>query len=148
MDSVHREYYKHENPSLAVKDYCSGSYSSSLKNDALSVSLSHEMMTAKLTPLELDAQYSGDSSLLCPTLPIVHNYTMEHNSQEPEHEGDVHDFLSDLSNAPNEKTDALSKLENMNAGLPADGLERLTKDEHENMTNRDEVIRMLREEVN
>ncbi|KAK4256407.1 hypothetical protein QN277_009277 [Acacia crassicarpa] len=147
MDSVHREYYKHENPSLAVKDYCSGSYSSSLKNDALSVSLSNEKMSAKQTPLELDAQYSGDSSLLYPALPIVHNYTKGHNSQEPEHERDVHDFLSDLSNAPNEKTDALSKLENMNAGLPADGLERLTKNEHENMSNRDEVIRMLREEV-
>ncbi|XP_028779744.1 phospholipase SGR2, partial [Neltuma alba] len=149
IDSMYKEHYEHENPLLTVKDHRSGSYSSSLQNDMMSIaSLSDEKMTANQTPLEMEAQYSGDSSLLCPTLPIVHKYAMEHDTQKPEHESDVHDFLADLGNAPHEKTEALLKTENMKARIPADGLERLNEEEHENISNKDEVIRMLREEVN
>ncbi|XP_054812172.1 phospholipase SGR2 isoform X2 [Prosopis cineraria] len=148
MDSMHKEHYKHENPLLTVKDHCSGIYSSSLQNDTLSMaSLSNETMTAKPGPSELGAENTGDSLLLCPALPSVHKYALEHNSQKPEHERDVHDFLSDFSKAPHEKNDAIFKPGNMNARIPADGLERLTTDEHENTSNKDEVIRMLREEV-
>lgn len=151
MNAIYTDYYKHGNTPRTVKDHCLGSCSSSVQNDTFStVSLSNEKMTAKQTPLESEAQYFGDSSL-CPALPIVNKDTMAHNSahnsQEPEHESDVPDFLSNLSDAPHDKTDTLSMLENMNGELPANGLERLTKDEDENMSDKDEVIRMLREEV-
>ncbi|KAF7836388.1 phospholipase SGR2 isoform X1 [Senna tora] len=148
MDWMYKEHDNNEKPLPDVKDHCSGCYSSTIQKDTLGMeSQSNEKMTSKETPLELEAEYSGDSSVIGPALLSVDKLTSEYNSQKPDHEGDGHEFLSDFNSSPCEKSDALYEPENMDSVLPSDDLERLTKDEHEDTINKDEVIKMLKEEV-
>jgi len=128
--------------SLPDKEYNYEQNSPINQDDTFSmVSPSEEKKSTQHTSPEMEAEYCEDSSVLGPELSSVHEFSAEPSSPEPSNKGDVSEFLSDSSDAHYEKMGALDKPEIMNVGLPVD------KEECKVITNKDEVINKLREEV-
>ncbi|KAF1873815.1 hypothetical protein Lal_00029521 [Lupinus albus] len=118
-------------------------YSSNNQNDTSDmVSPSNEKITQQ-TPLETEAEYSDESSVLGPAISSVHNSTAEPNFVKLSNEGDVSELCSDSNDMLFEKVGALDKPESMNIGLP---VER-SDEEDEGTSNKDEVIKTLRQEI-
>lgn len=117
-------------------------HSSINQDDTLGVkSLSGEKKSTQQSSSEMEAEFSEESSVLCPTLSSGHNFIAEHNSVNPSNQGDIFECISDSSDTFFEKMGALDKLESMNLGLPVD------KEKCNGTSNKDEEIKKLREEV-
>jgi len=117
-------------------------HSSVNQDDTLSVKIpSDEKKTTQQTSSEMEAEFSEESSILCPTSSSGHNFIAEPNSVSPSNERDVTDCISDSSDTFFEKTDASDKLESVNLGLP------VPKEKCNGTNNKDEEIKKLREEV-
>ncbi|CAI8600501.1 unnamed protein product [Vicia faba] len=117
-------------------------HSSINQDDTLSVkSLSGEKKSTQQTSSEMEAEFSEESSVLCPTSSSGHNFIAEHNSVNPSNQRDIFECVSDTSDTFFEKMGALDKLESMNLGLPVD------KEKCNGTNNKDEEIKKLREEI-
>lgn len=121
-------------------------WSSSINQDDTSgmTSPSNEKKSMQHTPSEMEAEYPDESSVMGPALSSVHKFSAEPSSLKPSNAGDASEFLSDSNDMLFEKMGASDKPENMNVGLP---VESSAKEEYEGASNKDEVIKMLREEV-
>lgn len=141
MDWMYKEHGEDEEP---VPDEKSNyfKHSSINQDDTLSVkSLSGEKKSMQQTSSEMEAEFSEEPSVLCPTLSSGYNFIAEHNSVNPSNQGDIFECISDSNDTFFEKTGALDKLESMNLGLP------VAKEKCDGTNNKDEEIKKLREEV-
>ena len=112
------------------------------QDHTLSVKIpSDEKKSTHQTSSEMEAEFSEESSILCPTSSSGHNFIAEPNPLSPSNEQDVSDRISDSSDSFFEKTDASDKLESVNLGLP------VPKEKCNGTINKDEEIKKLREEV-
>lgn len=90
---------------------------------------------------EMEAEYSEEPSVLGPSLSSVPNFIAEPGSMRPSNEGDVSEFRSDSSDMFFEETDALDKPQSVDVGIP------VAKEECNCTSNKDEIIKKLKEEV-
>ncbi|XP_020214239.1 phospholipase SGR2 isoform X1 [Cajanus cajan] len=105
------------------------------------VSPCEENKSTQQTTSEMEAEYSEEPSVLGPALSSLEGFTAEPNSLELSNKGDVSELRSDSSDTCFEKMGVLDKPESVDVGLTVD------KDESEVTSNKDEVIKKLREEI-
>ncbi|OIV93581.1 hypothetical protein TanjilG_04813 [Lupinus angustifolius] len=142
MHWMYEEHSIHEE-SLPDEKNHDFQYSSNNQDDTSGmVSPSNEKITQQ-SPSEAEAEYSDESSVLGPAISSVHSSTAEPNSVKLSNTGDVSELLSDSNDMLFEKMGVLAKPESMNIGLP---VER-SAEEDEGSSNKDEVIKTLREEI-
>ncbi|CAL0313270.1 unnamed protein product [Lupinus luteus] len=142
MHWMYEEHSIHEGSFLDEKNH-DFQYSSNNQDDTSGVvSPSNEQITQQ-TPSGMEAEYSDESSVLGPAISSVHNNTAEPNSVKLSNKGDVSELLCDSNDMLFEKMGVLDKPESTNIGLP---VER-SAEEDEGTSNKDEVIKMLREEI-
>ncbi|KAI4331828.1 hypothetical protein L6164_016783 [Bauhinia variegata] len=146
MDSIYKEQQaKHEDPPLDMKNSFSCCYSTDKEDTLGLVSPSNEK---KQTSVEQEADYFGSCSVLDPPSSSIqkYTYTVESNSQKLSQEGVSYEFVSSSTDMPFEKTDVVYKAENINVGLPSEGLNGLAEEDCEK-TSKDDEIKILREEI-
>lgn len=90
---------------------------------------------------EMEEEYSKESSVLGPPLSSVLNFIAEPDSMRPSNEGDVSQFLSDSNDLCFEKTCTFDNPRSVDVGIP------VAKEESNGTSNKDEVIKKLKEEV-
>lgn len=141
MDWMYREHSEDEEPVPDEKNN-NFQHSSVNQDDTLSGRISSdEKKSTQQTSSEMEAEFSEESSILCPASSSGHNFIEEPNSVSPSNERDVSDCISDSSDTFFEKTDASDKLESVDLGLP------VPKEKCNGTNNKDEEIKKLREEI-